>query len=174
MKTIILTRHTNNKASEDVAVDKQNDFQLTDIGFAQARELYEFLRRYKFEAIFTSLYLRSIQTAEIINEGRNIQLFKTNAFNEYFLREDGSDVESTDVGITRTMTKLYSLFDIFENILIVAHSSINKTILHALMNMEYTKTQEYFDKYGETQVLRYDYKLSDDNWRIIDSFEPKQ
>ena len=174
MKTIILTRHTNNKASEDAAVDKQNDFQLTDRGLAQAEELNKYLKKYKFEAIFTSLFLRAIQTAEIINKGKNVPLYKTNAFNEYFLREDGSGVEGTDVGITRTMAKLYSIYDIFDSILIVAHSSINKTILHALMNMEYKKTQEYFDKYGETQVLRYDYKLGDDNWKIIDSFEPKQ
>lgn len=173
MKVITLVRHTDNRITLD-ANKIQNDYPLTPTGEVQAKELAKFLKKYTFDAIFTSLYKRSVQTAEIINRDKKFPLYKTNSFNEYFLREDGTGVEGTKIGIARTMTKIYSMFDIFENILIVAHSSTNKTILHALTNLKEQTVDKYFNKYGETHILRYDHKLGDDKWKIMDSFIPKQ
>ncbi|MFQ5493474.1 MAG: phosphoglycerate mutase family protein [Candidatus Dojkabacteria bacterium] len=173
MKQVILTRHTNNRVKKDAQV-RLNDYELTSIGKEQALEVKNYLSDKDFEVIYTSLYLRTVQTAEIINEDKKSKTIKTNSFNEYFLRPDGSGVESTDMGISRTMTKLFSIFDIFEKILIVAHSSINQTIIHSLLNIQYKKSLKYFNDFGETHILRYDYKQGDSNWRIVDSFKPKQ
>lgn len=173
MKQIILTRHTNNKVKKDAQV-RLNDYELTDLGKTQAQGVKEYLSNKEFDVIYTSLYQRTVQTAEIINEDRKVKTIKTNSFNEYFLRPDGSGVESTDMGISRTMTKFYSIFDLFEKILIVAHNSINQTIIRSLLNIEYDESLTYFNSFGETQILRYDYKKGDTKWGIIESYTPKQ
>lgn len=173
MKQIILTRHTDNRIKKDAQL-KFNDYELTKVGKKQAEEVRDFLAAKDFEVIFTSLYLRAIQTAEIINSKKKVRVYKTNAFNEYLLRSDGSGVETTEMGISRTMSKLFSIFDLFDNILIVAHSSINQTIVHSLLNLEYDQSLSSFKNFGETYILRYDYKKGDNNWRIIETFSPKQ
>lgn len=173
MKQIILTRHTDNREFKDVG-KKHNDYDLTKVGIKQAEEVQEFLKDKSFKAIFSSIYLRAIRTAEIVNRDKNVPIYKTNAFNEYYLRPDGKGVESTRMALARTLSKLYAVFDLFDDVLIVAHSSINQSIIQAILNMEYDKSLTYFNKFGETQILKYDYQEGDKNWRIVDAFVPKQ
>jgi len=173
MKYIIIARHTNNRNTGDEG-KKPTDGPITDIGKIQAKEMQEFLEKYKFDSIFTSLYLRSIQTAEIINGDTKVPCVKTNAFNEYMMRENGESVEGVDTAKSRTMTKLYSIFDHYDSILVVAHSSIDQTIYQSLTNIKYEDSIKLFKNYGEVRVLRYDYKMGDSNWIEIENFIPKQ
>lgn len=168
-----MIRHTDNKVSED-SINSENDYPLTKEGIRQARELRTLLKDESFDAVFTSLKQRSIQTAEVLCKDRDVKMYKSVAFNEYMLRPDGSGVESTRMGESRTMSKIYSIYEIFEEVAIVAHGSINKTILRSLLNIDYEESFEYFKKYGEIQILRYDYKKGDTKWNIVDSFAPKQ
>ncbi len=79
-------------------------------------------------------------------------------------------MESISQAQERAMTKLYSIFGQYENIVIVAHSSISQTILQSLLNLNFDDARKYFNSFGEVQVLRYDHKQGDTNWKIIHSF----
>lgn len=171
MKQIILIRHTDNGITDR---NKPNDNSITNNGVSQAKEIKAFLQNFEFETMFCSLYKRSIETAEIINSERKLSIIKSGNFNEYFIREDGKGVESCNMAESRAMSKLYSIFDQYESIVIVAHSSINQTILRSITNMQYQESLDYYLKFGETHILRYDYKLGDKNWKIVNSFTPKQ
>lgn len=173
MKYIIIARHTNNKITGEEGT-KPTDGPITEIGEQQAEEMHEFLKKYDIDRIFSSLYLRANQTADIINKGREIKKVQTSAFNEYMMRSDGSSVEEVDTAKNRTMTKLYSVFDMYETILLVAHSSVNQTIYQALTNIPYGESLKLFKNYGEIRILRYDYKVGDDKWIEVDSFIPSQ
>ncbi len=165
MKQIILIRHS----ESDKTV---SDSHLTEKGNKQAEKVEEFLKKYEYEAIFTSLYSRAQETAKIINT-KKLPLSSTSAFNEYYVRPDGTDVESISQAQERAMGKLYSVFGQYESVVIVFHSSIGKTILQSLLNLKYDDAKKYFNEFGETQVLRYDYKKGDTCWKIIDSYIPK-
>lgn len=175
MKQIILCRHTE---TEHIAVggnkSVRNDSRLTERGKLQASEMRKFLldNEYVFEAVFTSLNLRAVETAEVISKDLGVKNIKSVAFAEYFLRDDGTGVETIDMAVARTMTKIYSLFDQYESILIVAHSSVNKSILQNILNINYNSSLEAFNKLGEIQVLRYDWKLGDTKWGVVNNFVP--
>jgi len=154
----------------------KGDSRLSSWGVKQAQDIAKFLekRKHIYDLALTSLYKRAQETAAIINKTKSKNIIPSGAFNEYLVQDDGTEVETTTMGVARAMTKIYSLFDIWENVLLVAHASINRTILRSLLNLEYEKAEEYFRKFGETHVLRYDWKKGDNCWRIIDSFIPKQ
>jgi broad specificity phosphatase PhoE len=173
VKYIIIARHTNNNITGEEGV-KPSDGPITPTGEAQAKEMNKFLKKYDIDHIFTSLYLRTIQTAEIVNKGRGAKSLKMNAFNEYMMRPDGSSVEDVDTAVARTMSKIYSVFDMYDSILIVGHSSINQTIYRTITNIPFSEASKLFKTYGEIRVLRYDYKLGDEKWVEIDEFKPTQ
>src|SRR5476649_1941405 len=107
MKTIILIRHTEN-SKDSVNSYSSFDGPLTDDGKFQAKEIAKYLTKYKeIDAIFTSILLRSQETGKIIGENLNKPVFHTSAFNEYYVRTDKTEVESTGMGIARVMTKIY-------------------------------------------------------------------
>ena len=172
MKKIILARHTETvHLASGGDKRSRNDSQLSLSGINQAISLSKFVNNHDYEAVITSLFQRSIQTAEIINT-KKIQVFPSIAFSEYFIRDDNTEVETTDMAISRTMSFIYSIFDKFDTVLIVGHSSINKTILQALTNIEFSEAKEYFNSLGETHVLRLDWKAGDKVWGIVESFTP--
>ena len=168
MKIITLIRHVEN-------FKEQPDGNITDKGKLQAAEIKEFLQKNSIspELIFTSLFKRTSQTAEISNPN-NAKLVSSIAFNEYYTRPDKTDVETVDMGVSRSLTKIYSVYDIYEEIMIVGHSSINKSILQSLLNITYDEAKQLFNSYGEVKVIRYDWKAGDNNWRIFHSFTPEQ
>lgn len=168
MKKIILTRHTEkDKESHD-----KTDNPLTSGGIEQAEGIADFLKNHPYEIVFTSLMRRANETAEVINKGKNIKIINSISFNEYYVREDGENVETTDMGAGRALGKIYSVADIYDSILIVGHNSLHKTILQRLLNIGYDEAQEFFNNYGETVVLRYDWKQGDDRWVIEDKYIP--
>lgn len=177
MRQVILVRHTETEliASGNNGA-KRNDSPLSEFGKKQAEEIKEFIKskKYNFQVVFTSLFQRALDTGKIISIINNSQVVPTSSFNEYFVRDDHSGVESTEAGAARTMAKIYSLSDVFNEIVLVGHASINKTILQSFTNMEFSQTENYFNKLGEVHILRYDWKKGDQNWKILDSFIPKQ
>lgn len=175
MKQIILIRHTETASASINLKQAKNslDLGLSEKGKEQALEIRSFLKDFDYQVIFTSLYRRSRETAVLINE-KAVQNIFTNAFNEYYVDSKGQEIEGTSDGAARAMTKMYSIFNLYENMVIVAHSSINQTILQSLLNLKFDKARTYFNKFGETQVLRYFWEKGDTNWTILQSFIPKQ
>ncbi len=173
MKQIIFLRHCDNRLSGNEG-KIPTDGELNENGLLQAKELKKFISKYDINTIFTSLYKRTIQTASIVNEERNLPSFSEMVFNEYFLRPDGKGVEGTRAGISRTMGKIYSIYDNYDTILIVSHKAIGRTMIRELLNIDYSESEKYFDNYGECLVLRNDYKNGDTKWGIIDKFIPAQ
>lgn len=169
MKKIILIRHT----EKDKEHQDKTDNPLTKRGLEQAESIAKFLDNHPYEVIFTSLMRRANKTSEVINEGKKIKIIKSMVFNEYYIRNDGENVETTDMGRSRALAKLYSVADIYDSILVIAHNSINKTILQSLLNIGYDESQEFFKNYGETVVLRYDWEKGDDRWIIEDKYTPE-
>ncbi len=169
MKRLIIVRH----AEKDFTHEDRRDNPLTEHGVKQAKDIARFLEKYPYEIVFTSLMRRFIQTAEIINEGKEKKIVKSISFNEYYVRDNQENMETTNMGVSRTLTKIYSVADIYDSILIVGHNSINKTILQRFLNMGYDEAQEYFSNYGETVVLRYDWEKGDDRWIIEDHYTPQ-
>ncbi len=175
MIQIILTRHCQTEllASGDPGA-KRNDSSLSTLGLRQAKEIAEFIKKYDYEAMFTSLFIRSIKTGEIINEGRKVPIFSNISLSEYFLGDDGKGRESVDMGINRTMSYLYNFFGIFNSIAIVGHKSINSTILRSILNMDFEEAESYFKSPGETLLLRRDWKSGDKTWHVVAKFIPNQ
>lgn len=169
MKKLILVRHT----EKDKNIQDKRDCPLTEHGKEQAKDIAKFLENHPYEIVFTSLMKRTIKTAEIINESKKIKIIKSIAFNEYYVRKDGENVETTDMGVSRTLAKLYSVADIYDSILIVAHNSIIRTILQRILNIGYDESQEFFKNYGESIVLRYDWEKGDDRWIIGNKYTPE-
>ncbi len=177
MKKIILARHTESKLiASGILEQKRNDSPLSDFGLEQATEMRKFIneRKLTYEIIFTSLFQRARHTAEIINQDFRAKTINCGLFGEYFIQDDGVGIETTNMAISRVMPKIYSLFDQYDNMLLVAHSSINKTIIQNILNCTYSESLKYFNNTGEIHVLRYDHTLGDENWTLIDSFVPKQ
>ena len=168
MRTITLIRHVEN-------FNKKPDGEITEKGKLQATEIKDFLQKNSIspEIIFTSLYKRTFQTAKISNPN-NAKLIASGAFNEYYTRPDKTDVETISMGVSRSLAKIYSVHDLYEEIMIVGHSSINKSILQSLLNITFDEAKELFNNCGEVKVIRYDWKVGDNNWRVIHSFTPKQ
>lgn len=176
MKQIILARHPETELiASGSGGNKRNDSPISEFGKKQAEEVKKFIKskNLNYEAVSTSLFQRALDMGNIVND-KDKPFFSTYAFNEYFQRDDGSGVESTDAGAARTMTKIYSMYDLYEEIVIVAHASINKTILQNILNMEFDECKNYFNLLGETHVLRLDWKAGDKTWTIHESFTPKQ
>lgn len=169
MKKLILVRHT----EKDKNDKDRRDRPLTKRGIEQAKGISKFLEKHSYEIVFTSLMKRAIKTAEVINEGKKIKIVKSIAFNEYYIRNDGENVETTNMGVSRTLAKLFSVSDIYDSILVVAHNSIIRTILQRLLNIGYEESKEFFKNYGETIVLRYDWEKGDDRWIIEDKYIPE-
>ncbi|OGD78649.1 hypothetical protein A2368_01925 [Candidatus Collierbacteria bacterium RIFOXYB1_FULL_49_13] len=175
MKQIILVRHPETKSQIDEKTNKYKmpDPEISETGLRQLDEINSYLNEFDYDVIFTSLYRRTRESASKINR-LNRPVLGYNAFNEYYNDPTGKGTESVENAIVRTMTKIYSLFDIYQRVVVIGHSSINKTILQTILNCEYTEAGKYFNNFGEVQVMRYDWQAGDKTWQIVDSFIPKQ
>ena len=93
------------------------------------------------------------------------------ALNEYFLRDDGSGVETCEQGLARSMGFLQQFSPYYEQIAVVAHNAILATLLRSILNLPFDEARD-FGGSGACRVLRYDYLQGDQNWRCVDSFTP--
>ncbi len=105
LKTLLLIRHTETEYLAKAPSSKlPNDASLSDAGRTHALNISQELSSYSVELVASSLYRRSQQTAEILNAHWQAKSCATAALNEYFLREDGSGVESVEEGFVRVST----------------------------------------------------------------------
>jgi broad specificity phosphatase PhoE len=174
MEQLILVRHcqTDLLAGGDPGA-RRNDSPLSELGLKQAAQVANFLDKYEYDAIFSSLFIRTIKTAEIINTKKRPHL-RSMSLNEYFIGDDGEGRETTRAGIARAMAFIYSMFDTYSSVILVGHNSINSTILRSFLNMEFDEAENYFRTAGEVVVVRRDWKKGDKTWHIIDKFSPEQ
>ena len=169
MIKIALIRH-----SEKLSNVPHDDSPITLKGIQQSKEIGKFLTSYSFDAITSSILLRSEQTAQIIASVINKPIYPTIDFNEYYIREDRTEAETTPMLESRVMQKLYSFYGIYNSIIIVAHSSMLSTLVRNLLNIRHDDAQKFFNQFGETQIIRYDWQQGDMYWKIIDTFIPNQ
>ena len=71
---ILLTRHGQTEWNLLKKVQGKADIKLNEKGIKQAEETREFLKSEKIDLILCSPLKRAIQTAEIVNQGRNIRM----------------------------------------------------------------------------------------------------
>lgn len=174
MRKIILTRHGEkeqmfNGLQEIILQDPE----LTSRGILQAKEISNYIRDEKIDIILTSTLLRSQQTGRIIQDSKKVPIISSIALREYISRNH-EDTETLEAGSERAMHKLYSMWNIYESILIVGHCGINRTIMLNLLNMDINNIFDFYNYYGETHFLRFDLRKGDKKWLIADSFIPKQ
>lgn len=173
MNQIILVRHCE-KDFDPKSTHIESDPVLTEKGVTQAQQVKEFLKDFNYEAIFSSIFIRGEQTAQILNEEKKVKYVRSMAFNEYFVRPLGGNVETTTMGVTRTMSKLYGIYDDYDSIVLVSHASIGRDILMTILNMKVEEAKRYNNNFGETIVLRFDRDQGDENWTIKSHFVPYQ
>lgn len=124
------------------------------------------LSSYSVDLVASSLYRRSQQTAEILNAHWQAKSCATAALNEYFLREDGSGVESVEEGFVRVSQFINPLRLTFNTVAVVSHNSILSTYLTGLLNLPFQEGKDLFAKLGATYVLEYDWERGDQNWTV--------
>lgn len=174
MKKLILIRHCQSKQqSGEEEIKYRNDSPLSKQGRTQAQLLADHFKDEKIDLILTSLCLRSQQTAEILNKKREVPVFSSMALNEYFLRDDGSGVETTEQGLARSLGFINQFRPYYENIAVVGHNSILRTLLMDSLHIRFEELDNYFSKTGEGYTLRFDWEEGDKTWQIIDSFTPE-
>lgn len=71
---ILLTRHGQTEWNLLKKVQGRADIELNKKGIQQAEETRDFLKNEKIDLILCSPLKRALQTAEIINQGRNIRM----------------------------------------------------------------------------------------------------
>lgn len=75
----------------------KSDIPLNDVGETQAKETREKLKDVKIDKIYCSPLIRAQKTAEIINEGRNLEIHKDDRLMERcFGRSEGIHREDVD------------------------------------------------------------------------------
>ena len=172
IKRLYLIRHCESRemAGEEPSRPR-GDPSLSLNGVRQAERLAGFLRPAPIDLILTSLFQRAQETAAVLNRDRDIPVFASMALNEYFLRDDGSGVETCEQGLARCQGFLQQFSSYYEHIALVAHNAILATLLRSILNLPFDEARD-FGGPGACRVLRYDYLQGDQNWRCVDSFTP--
>jgi broad specificity phosphatase PhoE len=173
MKQLYLVRHceTLELAGEEPAMPR-GDSPLSPKGVAQARAVAERLAAWPLDLVLTSLYLRAVQTARIVAEGRQAPVHASLALNEFLLRDDHEGVETVEQGLVRSLGFLNQFRPYHEHVMVVGHNSILSVLRMSLLNAPYDANHQYFADPGRCCILRYAWERGDQNWREIESFAP--
>lgn len=91
---ILLVRHGQTEWNLLKKIQWKADIELNEKGIKQAKETRDYLKNEKIELILSSPLKRAIQTAEIINQGKNIKMI----IDERVLERDFGEFE----GMTNT------------------------------------------------------------------------
>ena len=172
MTHLYLVRHCETRElAGDESPHPRGDSVLSARGEAQARELADFLRSHPVEIVLTSLFLRAQQTAHVIAAG-SIPVRASMALNEFQLRDDGTGVETTEQGLVRSLGFLNAFRPYHAHIAVVGHNSLLSVLRMSLLNAPFDENRGYFSAPGQCCILRYDWRLGDQNWRETASFCP--
>ena len=173
---IYVTRHGQTAWNRENRVCGKTDLPLTELGVAQARATADRLRDCPIDRIFYSPLLRAQQTAQIINQGRNLPMeteprIAEQNYGRYEGVPSGSEAFQRNKRIyatrypggeshLQTAQRVYNFLDEVrgrraqENVLVVCHGGICRiieTYFHDLSN------EDFFHFAMENcQVITYD------------------
>lgn len=146
---ILLTRHGQTEWNLLKKVQGKADIELNEKGIQQAEETRDFLKNEKIDLILCSPLKRALQTAEIINQGRNIRMIIDEAEN-----------------IKDFFGRVYDFLESIKNeyagkrILIVAHGGISIPVKCYFEGIPNTETLLPLCL-GNCEVAKYSYKELD-------------
>lgn len=175
-KIIYLIRHGKIETDDKKRYIGFSDIPLNEEGIIQGKKLKEFFSKTYIEKIYCSDLSRTRKTAEIISEGRNIEIIELKELREVnmgkwegktfeeiknkypgeferrgkhlgeFMPEDG---ESFDVFRNRVLNIFNEiLLDTRKSIVIVAHSGVNRIILSDILGMSLENIFKIKQDYG--------------------------
>ncbi|MEK6895821.1 MAG: histidine phosphatase family protein [Nanoarchaeota archaeon] len=138
---IILVRHGQSEANaagiRQGSEDNWTDTQLSEKGINQVKKLAERLKDEKFDKIYSSNLKRAIQTAEEINKYHDKKIIIDKRLADALNKETSKDI------IKKCKSFLKNILKEDKTILIIAHGSINLTIMALLT----TKNKEEGGKF---------------------------
>jgi broad specificity phosphatase PhoE len=173
LRSLILLRHAETRAIAGLEPNTpRNDSALTPRGALQAELAAAHLAACPIDIILCSLFQRAQATAAILNQGRGAPIFANMALNEYFLRDDGSGVESSEQGLARSRGFLQQFSPHYPTIAVVGHASILATLLMAFANLPFPEWHDAFRAPATCISLRFDPALGDTRWQIVDRWAP--
>lgn len=121
--TLIILRHT--KALERGDWDDVDSKRaLSEIGFEQAQFLIKHLEAFAIDEIYSSDYVRCVQTVTPLAEARSLQLTQVPSLNE----------ETFELDPTRSVSFTNALKQDEKNILICSHNPVIPTIVRGVLN----------------------------------------
>ena len=180
---ILLTRHGQTEWNLLKKVQGKADIELNEEGIKQAEETRDYLKNEKIDLILCSPLKRAVQTAEIINQGRNIKMiideriserdfgefegmpnteFDFNAFWSYKQNLKYNKAENIKDFFGRVYDFLDSIKDEYaeKRILIVAHGGISIPVKCYFDGIPDTETLLPLCL-GNCEVAKYSYKKLD-------------
>jgi 8-oxo-dGTP diphosphatase len=121
--TLIILRHT--KALERGDWDEEDSQRtLDEIGFDQAQLLIKHLEPFAIDEIYTSNYLRCVQTVTPLSHSRGLNVTQVPSLNEETFNEDP----------LRSVSFANALKQDEKNILICSHNPVIPTMLRGILN----------------------------------------
>lgn len=121
--TLIILRHT--KALERGDWDEADSQRtLNELGLDQAQQLIKQLEPFAIEEIYTSDYMRCVQTVTPLAHSRGLSITQVPSLNE----------ENFEVDPSRSVTFVNALKQDEKNILICSHNPVIPTMLRGILN----------------------------------------
>jgi len=121
--TLVILRHT--KALERGDWDEEDSQRtLDEIGFDQAQLLIKHLEPFAIDEIYTSDYVRCVQTVTPLSHSRGLNMTKVPSLNEETFNEDP----------LRSVSFANALKQDEKNILICSHNPVIPTMLRGILN----------------------------------------
>lgn len=137
---IYVTRHGKTEWNALKKVMGKYDMPLSEIGIEQAKQTKENVKDINFDIIISSPLLRARQTANIINEDRNIPIIYDDRISERDFGEmEGKRIDEFDFD---------SFWDYHKNIKYKKAENIQD-----FFNRIYSAVNEYKDKYKDKNIL---------------------
>lgn len=194
-RKIYLIRHGKIDTGKDKCYIGITDLPLCTEGVIQAQRLKEFFKNIAIEKVYTSPLIRSVQTANIILEDRNIERELIKEFMEinmgqwegksfkyiktFFPQEfkkRGENIadfippggESFKQLAERVMPIYKAVTENPQgNLLIVAHAGVNRVILSNILSMSLENIFQLEQQYGCINEIYYDNKHKTWSWKIV-------
>jgi len=179
---LYVTRHGETDFNVQLRYCGSSDVPLNKKGLEQAKQLSEKLSEINFEIIVTSSLIRAKQTAEIINEHRNIELIVSDEFKERnvgvfegLAREEakekypglwernctrqlndaptnGETVLQFNERITKALLKLEKEHS-EKSVLLITHGFVSRIINRHYKNLSYDEMHEF--SLGNCEIVKY-------------------
>lgn len=175
-KNIYLIRHGEIESAGEKRYIGIKDVNLSLNGINQAVKLRDFFSCVPIDKIYCSELIRSVETAKIINENRNIQIFKDNQLREMnmgswegktfkeikakfpdeferrikeietFKPDGGESFKECSERVINAFIKITG--ESFENIIILAHAGVNRLIISYILDIPINNIFKFRQDYG--------------------------